>query len=262
MKSNRDVAPVQEQHVLHVDPGAGHSAKSCAKPMQSRTSSLDRLSLPLEHAGENLDVVTLRSTRGSARLFLAAKRMLDIVAGLAGCVAALLVAPLLWLTNRLTSPGALCYTQHRVGKDGKVFHVVKFRSMVPDAEKHTGGAVWARQNDERITPIGRFLRKTRLDELPQCWNVLKGEMSLVGPRPERPEFVEILSQKIPFYRLRHAVKPGITGWAQVRYRYGASVEDSLVKLQYDLGYIKHQSMFLDCQILLETIKVVLEFQGR
>ena len=130
-----------------------------------------------------------------------------------------------------------------------------------EAEKHSG-AVWAGEDDPRVTPAGRILRKTRIDEVPQFWNVLKGEMSLIGPRPERPFFVKQLAEAIPFYRVRHAVKPGITGWAQVKYRYGASKEDSQIKLEYDLYYIKNQSAFLDIQILIDTIKVTLGFKGR
>lgn len=153
------------------------------------------------------------------------------------------------------------YSQERIGKAGKVFRVLKFRSMVVDAEARTG-AVWAKEKDDRITPIGHLLRKSRLDELPQFWNVLKGEMSLIGPRPERQHFVEILEQEIPFYRLRHAIKPGITGWAQVNYRYGASASDTLIKLRYDFYYIKHQSAILDLVILLKTIRLVLGLKGR
>jgi lipopolysaccharide/colanic/teichoic acid biosynthesis glycosyltransferase len=148
-----------------------------------------------------------------------------------------------------------------VGQGGRVFGVVKFRSMVVNAEEHTG-VVWATENDGRVTPVGRLLRKTRLDESPQFWNVVKGDMGLIGPRPERPEFITQLAQQIPFYRVRHAVKPGITGWAQVKYRYGASVHDALVKLQYDLYYIKHQGFYLDLLILLKTVQVVLGLKGR
>jgi lipopolysaccharide/colanic/teichoic acid biosynthesis glycosyltransferase len=133
--------------------------------------------------------------------------------------------------------------------------------MVPAAESQCG-AVWAAENDDRITPIGRILRKTRLDELPQFWNVLKGDMSLIGPRPERPEFVADLVRVVPFYQARHAVRPGITGWAQVRYPYGCSVEDALAKLQYDLYYIKRQSLYLELSILLKTVRVMLRFEGR
>jgi len=164
------------------------------------------------------------------------------------------------LANRFTAPGPLLYHQVRVGKGGQTILVTKFRSMVVDAEEHTG-AVWATQHDPRVTPVGRFLRKTRLDEVPQFWNILKGDMSLIGPRPERPHFVDQLVQQIPFYRVRHAVKPGLTGWAQVLFPYGASVDDTLSKLEYDLYYIKNQSILLDISILLKTIPIVLGFKG-
>jgi lipopolysaccharide/colanic/teichoic acid biosynthesis glycosyltransferase len=144
--------------------------------------------------------------------------------------------------------------------DGKAFTIYKFRSMRADAEQETG-AVWSSEGDPRVTPFGRFLRRSRLDELPQLWNVLRGEMSLVGPRPERPEFVEDLTEQIPFYGQRHTVRPGVTGWAQVRHSYGASVEDALQKLQYDLFYVKHQSVTLDLFIVLETIKTVIVRRG-
>jgi lipopolysaccharide/colanic/teichoic acid biosynthesis glycosyltransferase len=152
------------------------------------------------------------------------------------------------------------YHQSRVGQHGRLFNVHKFRSMREDAEVATG-PVWASSNDARVTPFGLFMRRTRLDELPQLWNVLVGEMSLVGPRPERPEFVRELTEAIPFYSLRHAVRPGVTGWAQVRYTYGANVEDALQKLQYDLYYIKHLSIRFDLTILLSTVKTVLMARG-
>ena len=195
------------------------------------------------------------------QLYLGAKRLFDILGALIGCLAVLILCPLVWLASRLTSPGDLFYWQERVGLDGRLFRMVKFRSMVMDAEANTG-AVWAEVNDPRITPIGRILRKTRLDEAPQFWNVLRGEMSLIGPRPERPEFVRSLAEQIPTFAARHVVKPGITGWAQVNYRYVASVDDTLIKLQYDLYYIAHQEMALDILILLKTVRVMLELQGR
>jgi sugar transferase (PEP-CTERM system associated) len=161
---------------------------------------------------------------------------------------------------RLESPGPIFFRQERVGQGGRIFTLVKFRTMVPDAEQKTG-PVWATEADPRITRVGRWLRTTRLDEFPQIINVLKGEMSFVGPRPERPHFVAQLQEKIPFYSHRHSVKPGITGWAQVRYRYGATVEDAEEKLQYDLYYIKHLSGFLDIRILFATFGVVLFGKG-
>ncbi len=156
--------------------------------------------------------------------------------------------------------GPIFYRQVRVGQNWKLFEVLKFRSMVVDAEK-AGAPQWAQKNDARVTAVGKFIRKTRIDELPQIFNVLKGDMSFIGPRPERPEFVEQLSEKIPYYAERHRVKPGITGWAQIRYPYGASEQDSLEKLQYDLYYVKNYSLFLDCLILFQTAEVVLWGQG-
>jgi sugar transferase (PEP-CTERM system associated) len=154
----------------------------------------------------------------------------------------------------------ILYRQERVGENGRTFTLVKFRSMRTDAEK-AGQPMWARDGDERITRIGRFIRKTRLDELPQLWNVLRGDMSFVGPRPERPFFVEQLAMEIPFYQQRHAVKPGLTGWAQVKYRYGSSLEDAMEKLRYDLYYIKHLSVIFDLTIVIDTVKVVLFRRG-
>lgn len=159
------------------------------------------------------------------------------------------------LLVKLESPGPVFYLQTRVGKDGKPFKLYKFRSMRSDAEKD--GAVWARKNDDRVTRVGRIIRKIRIDEIPQAINVLRGEMSFVGPRPERPEFVEMLSKEIDLYEERHRVKPGITGWAQVRYPYGASVEDAREKLKYDLFYMKNYSAVFDISIILQTVRVML-----
>lgn len=178
------------------------------------------------------------------------KRALDII--LAG-VLLTITAPLLpgiALAIKLEDKGPVFYKQKRVGEDKKVFDLVKFRSMVVDAEKNQ--AVWAEQQDPRTTKTGRFIRKTHLDELPQLVNIIRGDISLVGPRPERPEFVEDLEEKIPYYHLRHMIKPGLTGWAQIKFRYGRSVQDSLEKFQYDLYYLKNRSFFLDLGILLKT----------
>ncbi len=191
---------------------------------------------------------------------LRVKRLADVV------LSVLLLAitwPFMLITAiavKLESPGGAIYSQIRTGKDGEEFRIYKFRSMRSDAE--SGGAKWAMQNDSRITRVGKFIRLTRLDELPQLWNVLNGDMSFIGPRPERPEFNLDLEQEIPFYNLRHLVRPGITGWAQVLYPYGASVEDAKEKLQYDLFYIKHYSLVLDFMIVLKTISVVVLGRGR
>lgn len=194
------------------------------------------------------------------RLTETLKRAFDVVLSLIGV---LLSAPLMGLVAlliKLDSPGPVLYRQERVGKDGKIFILNKFRSMRRDAEAMTG-PVWAGVDDPRVTRVGHLLRKTRLDEFPQIINVLKGEMSFVGPRPERPHFVAQLQERIPFYSQRHTVKPGITGWAQVKYSYGATIEDALEKLQYDLYYIKNMSILLDFIILMHTVQVVLFGKG-
>jgi sugar transferase (PEP-CTERM system associated) len=188
------------------------------------------------------------------------KRMLDLSLSLIGFI---LASPLMLLTAlavRLDSAGPALYSQERVGENGRVFKIYKFRSMRIDAEQ-AGSPIWATDKDPRVTRVGRFIRLTRLDELPQLWNVLNGDMSFVGPRPERPYFVEQLAREIPFYLQRHAVKPGVTGWAQVKYRYGSSIEDAMEKLRYDLYYIKHLSIFFDLTIVLDTVKVILFGKG-
>jgi len=177
----------------------------------------------------------------------------------------LLVAasPIMLLTAlaiRFESPGPIIYRQERVGLGGRSFMCLKFRSMSVDAEKD-GVARWATRADPRVTRVGRLIRKVRIDELPQLISVLRGEMSFVGPRPERPSFVKELKEAIPFYDIRHSVKPGLTGWAQVRHTYGASVEDARKKLQFDLYYVKNHSLFLDLLVLIETVRVVLFGEG-
>jgi exopolysaccharide biosynthesis polyprenyl glycosylphosphotransferase len=179
---------------------------------------------------------------------------------LIGTVLALPVMLVAAIAVRLTSRGPVLFRQTRVGLDGEVFTLYKFRSMYVDAEARTG-AVWATKNDPRVTWIGRWLRMLRIDELPQLWNVLRGEMSLVGPRPERPEFVKVLAEKIPYYRQRHCVKPGITGWAQINHKYGDTIEDTVTKLEYDLYYIKHLSVALDVYIIFHTLKTMLRLRG-
>jgi sugar transferase (PEP-CTERM system associated) len=188
------------------------------------------------------------------------KRAIDALSAVIGLIVALPIMLLVAVAVKTTSRGPVFYHQSRVGQRGRVFVVHKFRSMREDAEKGTG-AVWATKQDNRVTRVGRFLRLTRLDELPQLWNVLRGDMSLVGPRPERPEFVSSLTREIPFYGQRHTIRPGLTGWAQVRYAYGASVEDALEKLQYDLFYIKNRSLALDLFVIAKTVKTVLMRQG-
>lgn len=200
------------------------------------------------------------SELGPNRRNLLLQRGYSYLIAITGILVTLPVLVAVWLAVRLTSRGPAIYRQRRVGLNGKVFEVFKFRSMYVDAEARTG-AVWAVKNDPRITPVGRWLRKLRLDELPQLFNVLRGEMSIVGPRPERPEFVKVLSEQIPFYAQRHTILPGITGWAQINHKYGDTVEDSFTKLEFDLFYLKHLSLSLDLYVIFHTAKVMLLSRG-
>jgi len=192
--------------------------------------------------------------------FRIVRRALNFSMALVGTVVSLPLLPFIVLAVKLDSSGPVLYRQQRVGRRGVVFHCYKFRTMRVDAEADTG-ATWATDDDPRITRVGKFLRSSRLDEIPQLWCVLKGDMHFVGPRPERPEFVEWLSREIPYYGVRHVVRPGITGWAQVQYKYGNTVEDAREKLQYDLFYIKNASLGLDLLIIFQTIKIVLLGRG-
>jgi exopolysaccharide biosynthesis polyprenyl glycosylphosphotransferase len=196
-----------------------------------------------------------------SKFYLSCKRSFDVLLSLLVLILAAPLMALIAIVIKLETPGPAVFSQERVGLLGQRFIVYKFRSMRQDAERKTG-PTWAKENDDRITRFGSLLRKARLDELPQIWNVLRGDMSLIGPRPERPYFVDLLKDKIRYYELRHYVKPGITGWAQVMYPYGASIEDAYHKLQYDLYYAKNLSPALDALILLKTVKVVLAGQGR
>lgn len=215
--------------------------------------------IPVRYLTENwIALTTFHGVRKKAYT-TKIKRLMDFVLALSGLVLSLPVALVVAIAVKLDSKGPVLFRQKRVGLNGKVYELYKFRSMRTDAEAN--GAVWAKKDDPRVTRAGRVIRKIRADEIPQMWNVLKGDMSFIGPRPERPEFVDILNEEIPYYSLRHSIKPGITGWAQVNYRYGASNEDALEKLQYDLFYIKNLSPFLDLLILLRTVRVVLFTNG-
>jgi lipopolysaccharide/colanic/teichoic acid biosynthesis glycosyltransferase len=200
------------------------------------------------------------SKKQSNRFDLIGRRVLDIGCGLIIAAIFIIVFPFVAIAIKLDSPGAIFYKQERVGLKGAKFTIYKLRSMVQNAERN--GAQWATKGDARITKVGNFIRKTRLDELPQVINVLKGEMSMVGPRPERQQFIDKLEHQIPNFNKRLAVKPGLTGWAQVNYGYGSTVEDAKIKLGYDLYYCKHQSLALNFQILLRTFAVVLKMQGQ
>lgn len=194
------------------------------------------------------------------KLYLIGARIFEISASVLGLCIGLVLFPLILIGNAIGNRGKLFYTQERVGKDGVVFEILKFRTMVSNAESN--GAVFTTTNDSRVTIFGKFLRKTRIDEFPQFINILKGDMAVIGPRPERPFFVKEIAEVMPFYETRHIIKPGLTGWAQVNYAYGATIDDSLIKLQYDLYYIKHRSIFLDLNIAFKTITTVLFYRGQ
>ena len=215
--------------------------------------------VPLEFAVEDKWLQRLEGVRPLDRGFALCKRAIDLGVALGLAIVLLPLLPLVALAIKLDSPGPILYSQQRVGLNGRLFRIYKFRTMRQDAERN--GAVWATQRDPRVTRIGRFMRRTRLDELPQLLNLLSGDMTLVGPRPERPEFTVTLAEQIPAYDLRHTVKPGLTGWAQVCYRYTSSVRDTRAKVEYDLYYVKHCSLWMDLSIMVRTVKVVVRMKG-
>ncbi len=194
------------------------------------------------------------------KLYLLISRLIEMFICLFGLTFGVLFLPLILIINPFANQGSLFYFQERVGKNGVVFNIYKLRTMIKNAESDQ--AVFATSNDSRVTAFGKFLRKTRIDEIPQFINILKGDMSIIGPRPERPIIVNEIAKEMPFYETRHIIKPGLTGWAQVNYSYGESIEDSLIKLQYDLYYIKHRSIFLDLNIMLKTLSTVLFYRGQ
>lgn len=250
LSDRRNTLPVRELLDLRLN----------AIQVEDATSLLEKISGKIEV--ENLHPSSLIYSEGF-RLgsgFLFVRRCISISISAAALLICAPIIPFIALGIKLTSPGPVLFRQQRVGRRGELFTLYKFRTMRQNAESQTG-AVWAGKDDPRVTSIGRILRPARLDEIPQLWNVLIGDMGFVGPRPERPEFVQWLAERIPYYNLRHIIRPGITGWAQVRYRYGASLEETKEKVQYDLYYIKHMSLSLDLLIMFETIKIVLLQRG-
>jgi len=216
--------------------------------------------VPVQFVGKDFYKYFPFSRSNQNKMYLFFHRFFDVLISLVGTLIGIVLLPLVLLGNAIANRGPLFYSQERIGRNGNLFKIIKYRTMVENAEN--GNAVWAKRNDVRITPFGKFLRNSRLDEIPQFINVLKGDMSLIGPRPERPYFVKELSQVLPFYETRHIIKPGLTGWAQVKTRYGSSVDDSLLKLQYDLYYIKHRSFFLDINILVKTLSTIIFYRGQ
>lgn len=216
--------------------------------------------IPVEHIKKNFYKFFPFSRSNSNQFYLFFHRLFDITVSIIGIILGIIILPFIFIGNLLGNRGKLFYRQERTGRNGEPFEILKFRTMKYDAE--VNGAQWAQKNDVRITRFGKFLRRSRLDEFPQFYNILKGEMSLIGPRPERPVFVKELSELIPFYDTRHFVKPGLTGWAQVMTDYANSHADSLEKLQYDLYYIKHRNIFLDINILTRTLSTIIFFRGQ
>ncbi len=216
--------------------------------------------VPVQHVDKDFYRYFPFSRSNQNKLYLFFHRVLDLLFSVIGLLFGILISPVILIGNLFGNRGPLFYTQERVGRNGKHFRIYKLRSMVKDAEKD--GAVFASKKDHRVTKFGRFLRRSRFDEIPQFLNVIKGDMSVIGPRPERPVFVKELSEKIPFYEVRHIVKPGVTGWAQVNAKYGASTEDALEKLQYDLYYIKRRSLFLDISIVIKTLSTIIFYRGQ
>ncbi|MBU1032935.1 MAG: sugar transferase [Patescibacteria group bacterium] len=214
--------------------------------------------IPLEYISQTWFLEHLRENEKT--WYEVIKRLGDFILAIPIGLVTLVLYPFIALLIKLTSPGSVLYSQIRVGRMGKLFRIWKFRSMIQDAETD-GRPQFATKDDERITKFGKILRASRIDELPQIWNVLRGEMSLIGPRPERPEFAEELTRQMPYYALRHLIRPGLTGWAQVKFPYAGTFEDNLIKLQFDLYYIKHRSFLIDVAILLKTIGIILRRQG-
>jgi exopolysaccharide biosynthesis polyprenyl glycosylphosphotransferase len=217
--------------------------------------------VPVDYIGDNWYVALPLGHASTGSVYPIVKRAFDLVSASLGAMLFCIALPFIALAIKLDSPGPLFYTQERVGQGGRIFRVRKLRTMVVNAEQN-GQAVWATKNDPRVTRVGKILRKMHVDEFPQFWNILRGEMSAVGPRPERPEFVAQLEHRIPFYRLRHAVKPGMAGWALVNAGYVDSLEIAQLRVEYDLYYIKHQSLWLDLWILFRTVVQVVAFGGR
>jgi exopolysaccharide biosynthesis polyprenyl glycosylphosphotransferase len=258
---------LQCHEIVLADPAAPHAdrlidARGVQPIVVSGRDKLERLlnRVPLDFAETDRWFTRARDRSLADTSYAMGKRVIDI--GFA-CGLGLIVLPLLPLVAmviKLDSRGTVLYSQDRVGRHGRLFRIYKFRTMTTDAERH--GPVWATRHDQRVTRIGRLMRKSRMDELPQLWNLIRGDMALVGPRPERPEFTARLIAELPSYDFRHAVKPGLTGWAQVSYRYASSVRDTRAKLEYDLYYVKHCGLLFDLQIMLRTFRVVLAMKGQ
>ena len=242
------------QQLLHLLE-SGNTIREYADVYENKTQRI-----PVQYLTRDFYKFFPFSRSNNNQLYLWHIKIMEVVICIIGLIFGAILIPFIALGNVLGNRGELFYTQERVGKNGEVFRIYKFRTMVKNAEAN--GAKFSTSNDNRVTPFGKFLRKTRIDEFPQFINILKGDMAVIGPRPERPVFVKEIAEMMPFYQTRHVIRPGLTGWAQVNYPYGESLEDSLIKLQYDLYYIKHRSVFLDLNITIKTISTVLFYRGQ
>ena len=248
------ITPDLYQQLLHLLE-SGNVIREYTQVYESKTQRI-----PVHYIARDFYRFFPFSRSNTNRLYLSLVRFMEFLFSFIGLSLCIVFIPLIYIGNLFANKGPLFYTQERIGKNGVVFEIYKFRTMVENSESN--GVVFATSNDRRITPFGKMMRKSRLDELPQFFNVLKGDMAVIGPRPERPFFVEEIANVMPFYETRHVIKPGLTGWAQVNYSYGESIEESLIKLQYDLYYIKHRSIFLDISITFKTITTVLFYRGQ
>ena len=248
------ITPDLYQQLLHLLE-SGNIIREYAQVYESKTQRI-----PVQFMSRDFYHFFPFSRSNQNKLYLIIVRIFEIGISIVGLFIGLLLLPLILTGNAIGNRGKIFYTQKRVGKDGVIFKILKFRTMVKNAE--ASGAVFTAINDQRVTVFGKFLRKTRIDEFPQFVNILKGDMAVVGPRPERPIFVKEIAKIMPFYETRHIIKPGLTGWAQVNYAYGETINDSLIKLQYDLYYIKHRSIYLDLNIAIKTITTVLFYRGQ
>lgn len=253
-QNTEDITVELYQQLLHVLE-SGHTIREYNQVYEDKTQRI-----PVHYITRDFYKFFPFSRSNNNQFYLAGTKIVEVLFSLLGVAIGVLLIPILLIGNALGNRGKLFYIQERVGKNGEPFSILKFRTMIENAEAQ--GAEFSSTNDHRITPFGKFLRRSRIDEIPQFVNILKGEMGVIGPRPERPFFVKEISERMPFYETRHVIKPGLTGWAQVNYSYGESIEDSLVKLQYDLYYIKHRSIFLDMNIVIKTISTVLFYRGQ
>lgn len=248
------ITPELYQQLLHLLE-SGNIIREYTQVYESKTQRI-----PVQYMSRDFYRFFPFSRSNQNKLYLLTVRIFEITVSLSGIIIGAFLFPLILVGNAIGNRGHLFYSQERVGKDGAVFKILKFRTMVKNAESN--GAVFTATNDSRVTVFGKFLRKTRMDEFPQFINILKGDMAVIGPRPERPVFVKEIAEIMPFYETRHIIKPGLTGWAQVNYSYGETIDDSLIKLQYDLYYIKHRSIYLDLNIAFKTITTVLFYRGQ